>query len=90
MNLRNHRKILVVDGSDGYAGGMNIRDCHVLADKPRSPVRDLHFRINGPVVAHLSSAFAEDWVFSTKEELGGPVWFAEPSLPSTVGLRFES
>lgn len=87
MNLRNHRKILVVDGRDGYAGGMNIRDRHVLADRPRSPVRDVHFRINGPVVAHLSTAFAEDWVFSTKEELAGPTWFAEPESAGNVAAR---
>lgn len=87
MNLRNHRKILVVDGSEGFAGGMNIRDRHVLADKPRRPVKDLHFRINGPVVAHLSTTFAEDWVFSTKEELAGPVWFAEPEKQGAVAAR---
>ncbi len=87
VNLRNHRKILVVDGSDGYAGGMNIRDRHVLVNRPRRPIRDLHFRINGPVVAHLSTTFAEDWVFSTKEELTGPVWFTEPNGQGTMAAR---
>lgn len=78
MNLRNHRKILVVDGKIGFTGGMNIRIGHWLAKKPKSPVRDLHFQLTGPVVAHLQEAFAEDWCFTTGEALRGPHWF--PSL----------
>jgi len=47
FNLRNHRKILVVDGRLGFTGGMNIRDGHCLADNPRYPVQDIHFRFPG-------------------------------------------
>lgn len=75
FNLRNHRKILVVDGSIGFTGGMNIREGHVLANAPRHPVRDLHFRIDGPVVAHLMEVFAQDWEFTTHETLEGERWF---------------
>src|SRR5205814_8068071 len=56
INLRNHRKILVVDGQTAFTGGMNIRHGNVLAAKPKSPVRDLHFRVEGPVVAQLQEA----------------------------------
>ncbi|MFQ5702772.1 MAG: phospholipase D-like domain-containing protein [Gemmatimonadales bacterium] len=75
LNLRTHRKILVVDGRLGYTGGMNIRAGHVLKDSPRRPVQDLHFSVEGPVVEQLAQAFAEDWAFSTKEVLSGPNWF---------------
>lgn len=75
MNLRNHRKILVVDGRNGFAGGMNIRAGHLLGSNPRRPVQDLHFRIGGPVVAHLQDAFAQDWAFATGEILAGGDWF---------------
>lgn len=76
-NLRNHRKILVVDGQVGFTGGMNIRQGHVLAAGPAHPVADLHFRVDGPVVAELTTAFAEDWAMTTGEVLQGEGWFPE-------------
>ena len=79
FNLRNHRKLLVVDGRVGFTGGMNIRAGHVLGDHPKYPIRDLHFRVEGPVVAQMMEAFAEDWEFTTRESLRGERWF--PSLP---------
>jgi cardiolipin synthase A/B len=78
LNLRNHRKILVVDGRLGFTGGLNVRDGHVFSEPSRHPVQDLHFRLEGPVVRHLAEAFAKDWVFATGEELFSPGWF--PSL----------
>jgi cardiolipin synthase len=75
LNLRNHRKILVIDGHLGFTGGMNIRAGHWLAKKPSHPVRDLHFRLEGPVVAHLQEAFADDWFFTTREALRDEKWF---------------
>ena len=75
FNLRNHRKILVIDGRVGFTGGMNIRDGNCLADKPAHPVQDLHFFIEGPVVAELQRSFAEDWAFTTREILEGEKWY---------------
>ncbi len=75
LNLRNHRKLLIVDDQVGFTGGMNIREGHALEWSPRRPVQDLHFRVEGPAVAHFMEAFAEDWAFSTKETLGGQRWF---------------
>ncbi|HUH04165.1 MAG TPA: phospholipase D-like domain-containing protein, partial [Kofleriaceae bacterium] len=76
-NLRNHRKILVIDGTIGFTGGMNIRRECVLAEAPRNPTRDLHFRFDGPVVTPLMDVFAEDWTFATREVLDGEAWFPE-------------
>jgi len=45
-NLRNHRKILIVDGRVGFTGGINIRAGHWLARRPAHPVRCLHFRVD--------------------------------------------
>lgn len=78
MNLHNHRKLLVVDGRVGFTGGINIRSGNVLAENPRHPVQDLHFKLQGPVVAQLQDAFANDWEFCTGEALAGEAWF--PSL----------
>ena len=74
-NLRSHRKILVVDGQLGFTGGMNIRQGHLCEPGYPYPVKDLHFRVEGPVVAHLRDAFAVDWEFTTGEHLGGGAWF---------------
>ena len=79
LNLRNHRKVLVVDGKVGFTGGMNVRDDFMPgADRPE-PFQDLHLRAEGPLVAHLQSTFAEDWFFTTRERLDGVAWF--PALP---------
>ncbi len=71
LNLRNHRKILVVDGNLGFTGGMNI-DRRYLGEEA---FHDLHFRMRGPVVAHLMEVFADDWYFTTEESLRGRLWF---------------
>ena len=80
FNLRNHRKTLVIDGRVGFTGGMNIRDGNCLADKPSHPVQDLHFQIEGPVVAEIQRSFVEDWSFTTREVLTGEKWY--PHLDS--------
>ncbi|GAB4388100.1 MAG: cardiolipin synthase [Thermodesulfovibrionales bacterium] len=75
INLRNHRKILVVDGRVGFTGGANIREGMLLSRNPGKPIRDLHFKVEGPVVAHLREAFAADWQFTTGSRLEGEDWF---------------
>ena len=75
LNLRNHRKIMVVDGQVGFTGGMNIRVGNRLKINPAHPVQDLHFRVQGPVLTHLQEAFVDDWFFSTGEALRGEPWF---------------
>lgn len=74
-NLRNHKKILVVDGRIGFTGGMNIRQGHLCEAGASHPVEDLHFRVDGPVVDHLRGTFAFDWEFATQERLEGAAWF---------------
>ncbi len=75
INLRNHRKILVVDGRIGFTGGMNIREGNLRKRAPRKPIQDIHFRVEGPVVAQMMEAFADDWNFCAKEPLAGETWF---------------
>ncbi|MFP4431075.1 MAG: cardiolipin synthase [Spirochaetaceae bacterium] len=78
LNLRNHRKILIADGRVGFTGGMNIRKGHLLSESPAHPIRDVHFRLAGPVVHQLQATFVEDWQFATGELLSGDRWFPVP------------
>ena len=87
INLRNHRKSLVIDGKIAFTVGMNIRHGNVLELKPRSPVQDLHFRVTGPVVTELQEAFANDWAFTTGEILDGDTWFPAPDETGEVIAR---
>lgn len=88
LNLRNHRKILCVDGAVAFTGGINIGDENLSAADPAIAVRDTHFRFEGPVVGQFVEAFAEDWFFATGEEMDGEAWFP-PHIPSagTVAAR---
>jgi len=81
LNLRNHRKLLAVDGRIAFSGGLNI-GAENLTHHPSSwTVLDTHFEVRGPVVAQLTDAFADDWLFTTHEQLAGDRWFpvAEPA-----------
>jgi cardiolipin synthase A/B len=80
LNLRNHRKILVVDGCKGFTGGMNIGERHLLEGGTKTrPVADLHFMVEGPVVADLQRIFLEDWYFATGELVSDQRLFPEIS-----------
>ncbi|MGO8765661.1 MAG: phospholipase D-like domain-containing protein [Limisphaerales bacterium] len=81
INLRNHRKLLIIDGKTAFTGGINIRQGNVLAEKPKRPTQDLHFLLTGPVVEQLQEAFASDWYFCAGEILKDEKWF--PALAET-------
>ena len=78
LNLRSHKKLLVVDGAVGFTGGMNISDANLVAEHPKDPVADTQFRFEGPVVTQLLDVFAHDWQFTTGENIEGERWFPHP------------
>lgn len=75
VNLRNHRKILVVDGVVGFTGSANISARHLASAPEDERSEDLHFRVTGPVVAQLSAVFAEDWYSTTGQALTEALYF---------------
>jgi cardiolipin synthase len=75
LNMRNHRKILVVDGALGFVGGINVGSENLTARTRRRPIRDVHFRVRGPVVRALIDTFARDWSFTTGEALDDDGWW---------------
>ncbi len=87
FNLRNHRKVMVVDGCEAYTGGMNISGDNLLDERPPHPVQDLHFRIQGEVVGQLMQVFADDWEYTTGERLDGNEWFPAHESAGQVYAR---
>lgn len=67
VNLRNHRKVAVIDGRIGFTGGINIGDPNLSARSGGAPIRDYHVRIEGPAVSELQLQFLADWTFASGE-----------------------
>ncbi len=78
FNLRNHRKLLVVDSSCCFTGGMNIRKKHLAAGQEPNRVIDIHFKLEGPIIGQLRDAFMEDWHFATDEKRKPKDWPLAP------------
>jgi len=75
VNLRNHRKIVIVDGKVGFTGGMNLGDEYLGRSKKFGYWRDQMLRLEGPAMAGLQRIFVEDWDFTTKKLLKGADYF---------------
>ena len=75
VNNRTHRKLLVVDGRIGFTGGVGIGDSWRGHAQDKDHWRDIHFRIEGPVVAQIQSVFNDNWIKSTGEVLNGAEYF---------------
>ncbi|HEX4028113.1 MAG TPA: phospholipase D-like domain-containing protein [Rhizomicrobium sp.] len=77
LNMRNHRKILVADGALAFMGGLNIGAENSARLSGARQIRDVHFRVEGPVVRVVMDAFARDWTFTTDETLDGDCWWPD-------------
>ncbi len=79
FNLRNHRKLLVVDGQAAFTGGMNVGDEYAGRRRRFTrPWRDILVRIRGPAARALQAVFARDWHFAHAENLAEHAYFPEP------------
>lgn len=78
INLRNHRKILCMDGEVAYIGGMNVSKNNVVKSAAH-PIDDIHFKVTGPVIDQISQVFIEDWFFATGELIQFPR--CNPNIP---------
>ncbi|MEX2461732.1 MAG: cardiolipin synthase [Paenibacillaceae bacterium] len=65
LNYRNHRKIIVVDGTLGFLGGMNIGDEYLGSDPKLGYWRDTHLQVEGTAVHFLQNTFLTDWCFAS-------------------------
>ena len=79
LDHRTHRKLLVIDGTVGFTGGVGIADEWQSHAQDADHWRDSHFRVDGPVVAQLQSVFEDNWIQTTGEVLQGDDYF--PVIP---------
>jgi cardiolipin synthase len=77
VNLRNHRKIVVVDGRIGFTGGLNIGDEYLGLHPKYGHWRDTFLRVEGPAVHSLQQVFLEDWDFATTESVHGLEYYPQ-------------
>lgn len=86
VDLRNHRKLAVIDGHVAYTGSQNI----VRADYGKKGVpdyRDLMVRVVGPTVSQLQAVFLEDWEFETGKFIDGPEYFPPPAANGPAAFQ---
>jgi cardiolipin synthase len=85
--MRNHRKLLVADGRLAFLGGINIAEenCAHPPDGPK--IKDVHFRVTGPIVRVVMDAFARDWTFTTSEPLDDDCWWPKLENAGPVFAR---
>jgi cardiolipin synthase len=84
LDLRNHRKIAVIDGSIAYTGSQNLVDSTFI---PGLTYEELNVRLTGPVALELQAVFAEDWYLETGEFLGDPRYTPDPEIAGDVAVQ---
>ncbi|MEN3951480.1 phospholipase D-like domain-containing protein [Iodidimonas sp. SYSU 1G8] len=91
FNSRTHRKLLVIDGRIGFTGGVGVADQWRGSAQDPAHWRDMHFRIEGPVVAHIQAAFMDNWITTSGRVLQGEEYFpAEHVAGEVSGQMFMS
>lgn len=85
VTYRTHRKLMIVDGKVGFIGGVGIGDKWAGHAAVAGNWRELHYRVEGPVVAQLQAAFHANWLSAHHEVILGPGYF--PALPPVGAVR---
>jgi cardiolipin synthase A/B len=74
INLRNHRKLQIIDGRMAFVGGMNIGE-EYACEHSAMRWRDAQLELHGNVVTYLQETFATDWFFATEERIAEPEYY---------------
>ena len=84
---RDHRKIVVIDGSIAYTGGMNVADYYIKGTRKVGEWRDMHCRIEGGAVNQLQLIFSRIWERTTGEDIWAPQYFQAYTPREFKGLK---
>lgn len=85
LNNRTHRKLLVVDGRIAFTGGVGIADEWKGHAQDPDHWRDIHFRVEGPVVGQMQAGFMDNWIKTTGRVLNTDIYY--PPLPAVGNER---
>lgn len=84
FNLRNHRKLQIIDGRHAFVGGMNMAREYAGEDPAIGAWRDVQLEITGAAAKKLQMVFADDWYFATEEKLLDDRYYPRPTAPQRV------
>ncbi|GAA0138209.1 cardiolipin synthase [Paenibacillus sp. YSY-4.3] len=84
VNYRNHRKIVVIDGTTGFIGGLNVGDEYLSRNKTYGFWRDTHMLVKGEAVRSLQIIFLQDWKYVTGEKIMS-LQYLSPELETGCG-----
>jgi cardiolipin synthase len=91
INYRNHRKIVVIDGTVGFVGGFNVGNEYMGLNNKIGYWRDTHLKISGDAVIDLQTRFFLDWSHASKQELMFlPKYFPDNRMQGKVGIQIIS
>jgi cardiolipin synthase len=88
INNRTHRKVLTIDGTLGFTGGVGIADQWSGHAQDPAHWRDIHFRIEGPVVGQMQAAFLDNWIKTTGNVLHGDDYFPDLDTVGDMDMQF--
>jgi len=86
FNLRNHRKIMLIDSQTAFFGGMNLAMANTLTGDAEKGIIDITFKVEGPVVEQLKRVFEDDWEFVKKKKLHSRACFTPNSENAQTGI----
>lgn len=87
LNHRNHRKILIIDGTIGYVGGFNIGNEYLGRDESIGPWHDLQMKAKGDVVQWMQKIFLADWFYVSDEKIVDPKYFPRLRSESSKAVQ---
>jgi cardiolipin synthase len=87
INNRTHRKLLIVDGTVGFTGGVGIAPIWTGNAQDPDHWRDSHYRVEGPVVAQMQSVMLDNWSKTTGKVLHGAEYFPPPKPVGTESAQ---
>ncbi len=91
LNYRNHRKLVVIDGTVGYLGGFNVGNEYIGKKKKFGFWRDTHLRLMGSCVQDMNARFILDWRFASGENMViSQAYYDEPNQAGTTGIQIVS